>query len=51
MNEQLEAAGLPDRVELNSPGSLATYGFEGPYMVAGCSSADDLEAFVNIFGQ
>ncbi len=48
LNAKLEKAGLPDRVELNPPEAQATYGFEGPYMVAGYSSESDLEAFVDL---
>ena len=48
LNSKLEKAGLPDRVELNPPGAPATYGFEGPCMVAGYSSEIDLEQFVDL---
>jgi len=48
LNAKLEAAGMPDRVSLNPPDALATYGFEGPCMVAGYSCPIELEQFVDI---
>ena len=51
LNRKLEAAGFEDRVELNPPGSPATYGMEGPCMVAGYSCPIELEQFVDILVQ